>query len=61
MFTNAEPARRYTSPREILDRHPPEFARLVGVNSLYPLDGLDRKALAENNRYMIAAGYNPWA
>ena len=52
---------RNSVPREILDRHPPEFARLVGVNSLYPLDGLDRKAQAENNRYMIAAGYNPWA
>lgn len=51
---------RGTIPKEVLDRHPIEFAHLIGANSMYPFD--DGKLPApEDNIYMMAAGYNPWA
>ena len=52
---------RNTVPQEVLDRHPPEFARLIGANSLYPLDACAKEAQADANIYMISAGYNPWS
>jgi ectoine hydroxylase-related dioxygenase (phytanoyl-CoA dioxygenase family) len=51
---------RSTVPQEILDRHPVEFAQLIGANSMYPLvDG--KPPSQEDNKYMMAAGFNPWA
>lgn len=52
---------RNSLSQDVLNRHPSEFARLVGANSLYPLESLDKEDVAESNRYMISAGYNPWA
>ena len=41
-------------------QHPVEFAHLIGANSMYPFkDG--KSATQEENAYMMAAGYNPWA
>ena len=49
-----------TVPQEILGQHPVEFAHLIGANSMYPFkDG--KSATQEENAYMMAAGYNPWA
>ena len=47
-------------PKEVLDRHPIEFAHLIGANSMYPFD--DGKPLSnkEDNAYMMAVVYNPW-
>ena len=51
---------RSTMPKEVLDRHPVEFAHLIGANSMYPfVDG--KPPTGEQNAYMMAAGYNPWA
>ncbi len=49
-----------TVPKEVLDRHPVEFAHLIGANSMYPLKE-GKPASKEENNYMMAAGYNPWA
>ena len=47
-------------PQEVLDRHPIEFANMIGANLMYPLE--DKKPpTAEQNAYMMRAGYNPWA
>jgi len=51
---------RNTVPKEILDRHPVEFARLIGANSLYPLSD-DKTTMREDNAYMMSAARNPWA
>ena len=49
-----------TIPQEVIDRHPVEFAHLVGANSMYPfVDG--KPPSKEENAYMMAAGFNPWA
>ena len=51
---------RSTIPKEVLDRHPIEFSHLIGANSMYPFnDG--KPPTKEDNAYMMAAGYNPWA
>ena len=47
-------------PKEVLDRHPMEFARLIGANSAYPfVDG--NLPPQDDMAYMVAAGRNPWA
>ncbi len=47
-------------PKEVLDRHPVEFARLIGANSAYPfVDG--NLPPQDDMAYMLAAGRNPWA
>lgn len=51
---------RSSIPKEVLDRHPVEFAHLIGANSMYPFDD-GKPPSAEDNAYMMAAGYNPWA
>jgi hypothetical protein len=51
---------RSTIPQEILDRHPVEFAQLIGANSMYPFDD-GKPPSSEDNKYMMAAGFNPWA
>lgn len=51
---------RSTVPQEVLDRHPVEFARLIGANSAYPFrDG--KPPAADDMNYMYAAARNPWA
>jgi len=51
---------RSTVPQEVLDRHPVQFAHLIGANSMYPFrDG--KPPSKEDNAYMMAAGFNPWA
>ena len=51
---------RSTVPQELLDRHPAEFAGLIGANSAYPFR--DRKQPApEDMNVMYAAARNPWA
>ena len=52
---------RSTVPQEILDQHPVEFAHLIGANSMYPFRDGKPPATKEENAYMMAAGYNPWA
>ena len=49
-----------TVPKEVLDRHPVEFAHLIGANSMYPFKE-GKSPSKEANNYMMAAGYNPWA
>jgi ectoine hydroxylase-related dioxygenase (phytanoyl-CoA dioxygenase family) len=51
---------RSTIPKEFLDRHPVEFAHLIGANSMYPFED-GKPAAKEDNAYMMAAGFNPWA
>ncbi len=46
--------------KEILDRHPVEFARLIGANSAYPFDD-GKMPPKEDIAYMVGAGRNPWA
>ena len=46
--------------KEVLDRHPIDFARLIGANSAYPFDD-GKLPSAEDMGYMIAAARNPWA
>ena len=51
---------RSTIPQDVLDRHPVEFARLIGANSAYPFrDG--KVPAPEDMNYMYAAARNPWA
>ncbi len=51
---------RSAMSKEILDRHPVEFARLIGANSAYPFN--DGKMPPQDDMaYMVAAGRNPWA
>ena len=51
---------RSTVPQELLDRHPAEFARLIGANSAYPFrDG--KQPAPEDMNVMYAAARNPWA
>lgn len=51
---------RSTVPQEVLDRHPIEFARLIGANSAYPFE--DGKLPPDDDmNYMLAAARNPWA
>lgn len=48
-------------PKFVLDRNSPEFAQLIGMNSLYPIDskkGIVDMKLREN---FTGAGRNPWA
>ena len=49
-----------TVSKEVLDLHGEEFAHLLGINSMYPFDDLNPPS-QEDNDYMMAAGYNPWA
>ena len=49
-----------TVSKEVLDLHGEEFAHLLGINSMYPFDDLNPPS-KEDNDYMMAAGYNPWA
>jgi ectoine hydroxylase-related dioxygenase (phytanoyl-CoA dioxygenase family) len=51
---------RNTIPKEVLDRHPIEFAHLIGANSMYPFDD-GKPPRPEDNAYMMSAGSNPWA
>ena len=51
---------RATVSKEILDRHPTEFARLIGANSAYPFDD-GKTPPPDDMAYMISAGRNPWA
>ena len=46
--------------QELLDRQSKEFAHLIGMNSMYPFDD-GKPPSQEDNNYMMAAGYNPWA
>ena len=47
-------------PKEILDRHPKEFAHLIGANAMYPFEE-GKPPTQEQNAHMMNAGYNPWA
>jgi hypothetical protein len=51
---------RAATPQEIIDRNPPEFAELIGVNNPYPFEG-DGMTRTEHVAKFIAAGRNPWA
>src|ERR1700733_5657443 len=47
-------------PKAVLERNSPEFAQLIGMNALYPIDkdsGTDPK----NRETFLASGRNPWA
>lgn len=48
------------TPQELLDRNPPEFADLIGVNHPYPFDG-DNLPDAERITRFVRTGENPWA
>ena len=52
---------RSTVPQELLDQYPVEFAHLIGANSMYPFRDGKPPETKEENAYMMAAGYNPWA
>lgn len=51
---------RSVIPKEVLDRHPIEFARLIGANSAYPFDD-GKIPPPDDMAYMVTAGRNPWA
>ena len=45
---------------EVVARNSPEFAQLIGMNALYPID--KSKPMAIKNRdAFVGAGRNPWA
>jgi hypothetical protein len=48
-----------TTPQEVIDRNPPEFGRLLGLESPYPFDikGPDPKKVPA----LIEAGRTPWS
>ncbi|HEX2040791.1 MAG TPA: phytanoyl-CoA dioxygenase family protein [Acidimicrobiales bacterium] len=51
---------RRDTPQELLDRNPPEFADLLGVNHPYPFDG-DTFPDADKVKRFVRSGENPWA
>ncbi|MCH2338269.1 MAG: hypothetical protein MK316_13505, partial [Pseudomonadales bacterium] len=49
-------------PRDILEGQPDEFARLLGINAMYPFkNGRPPKPSDSANQDMMKAGSNPWA
>ena len=51
---------RSAFPRKVLDTQSEDFARLLGINSLYPFEE-GNPPKPEDSHYMMAAGRNPWA
>lgn len=51
--------RRWT-PQEIIDRNPPEFAKLIGMKTLYPTDP-DRQTNIQDLLNAVNAGEGQWA
>lgn len=51
---------RNETPTELVDRNPPEFADLLGVNVPYPFKGDEFPEAEKINRF-IEAGTDPWA
>ena len=47
---------RSTIPKDVLDRHPVEFARLIGANSAYPVPG---RQGARSRRYGLHVRRSP--
>lgn len=52
---------RRETPKEVLARNSPEFARLIGMNSLYPIDPDTGIIDDEKRKAFTGAGRNPWA
>ena len=53
--------RKIHEQTEALDRPPIEFAHLIGASSVYPFEDGKPPPNKEDNAYMMAAGYNPYA
>jgi ectoine hydroxylase-related dioxygenase (phytanoyl-CoA dioxygenase family) len=49
------------TPVEVLARNSPEFAQLIGMNSLYPIDSKEGIVDQKKRRAFTGAGRNPWA
>jgi ectoine hydroxylase-related dioxygenase (phytanoyl-CoA dioxygenase family) len=49
------------TPKEVLDRNSPEFAQLIGMNSLYPIDSKTGIVDMKKREAYTGAGRNPWA
>ena len=47
-------------PREIVERNGPNFARLIGMDSLYPIDK-EKPMNMQSRKAFLDAGLNPWA
>ena len=49
------------TPKEVLARNSPEFAQLIGMNSLYPIDYQKGIVDQQKRKAFTGAGRNPWA
>jgi ectoine hydroxylase-related dioxygenase (phytanoyl-CoA dioxygenase family) len=47
-------------PTDIVERNSPEFANLIGMNALYPIDKVKGTTLKDREAF-TGAGRNPWA